>query len=67
MKMDTPILSLEHLAEVYKTEQDWLFEKLLRKLSSQRHLFLTAERGWGIQDYSIEIKESKELCLLLLR
>lgn len=54
--MNTPILSLEHLAEVYKTEQDWLFEKLLKNLSSQRHLFLAADRGWGIQEYVNELR-----------
>lgn len=53
--MNTPILSLEHMVEVYKIEQDWLFEKLLWKLNSHRHLILTADQGWGIQDYVYEL------------
>jgi len=53
--MNTPIPSLEQMAEAYKTEQDWLFEKFLEKLSSQRNLFLTADQGWGIQEYVSEL------------
>ncbi len=55
MKMSTPNLSLVQMAEVYKTEQDWLFEKFLWKLSSHRHLFLIADQGWGIQEYVNEL------------
>jgi len=43
------------MSAVYKTEQDWLFEKLLRKLNANRHLILTADQGWGIQEYVNEL------------
>ena len=49
--MTTPFLSLEQMATVYKIEQDWLFEKLLEKLNAHRHIILTADQGWGIQEY----------------
>ncbi len=32
------------MTEVYKIEQDWLFEKLLEKLNSHRPLILTADQ-----------------------
>ncbi|MEN8228958.1 MAG: hypothetical protein ABFS38_12450 [Bacteroidota bacterium] len=41
--MSTTFLSFEQLNEVYKVEQDWLFEKLLVKLNAHRHLILTAD------------------------
>lgn len=53
--MGTPSLSLEQMDSVYKTEHDWLFEKLLGKLKSHRHLILTADQGWGIQEYVNEL------------
>ena len=53
--MTTTFLSLEQLTEVYKIEQDWLFEKLLGKLNSHRHLILTADQSWGIQEYVNEL------------
>jgi hypothetical protein len=43
--MTTTFLSLEQLTEVYKIEQDWLFEKLLEKLNSHRHLILAADHS----------------------
>jgi len=43
------------MSTIYKTEQDWLFEKLLRKLNANRHLLLTADQGWGIQEYVNEL------------
>ncbi|MCK5691491.1 MAG: hypothetical protein KAI08_01540 [Bacteroidales bacterium] len=54
--MSTPILSLEHMDSVSRTEQDWLFEKLLGKLNSHRHIFLTADPGWGILEYVNELR-----------
>ena len=53
--MTTPFLSLEQLDAAYKIEQDWLFEKLLGKLNAHRHLILSAEPGWGIQEYVNEL------------
>ena len=53
--MTTPFLSLEQMATVYKVEQDWLFEKLLEKLNAHRHIILTADQGWGIQEYVNEL------------
>jgi len=53
--MTTPILSLEQMDSVCKIEQDWLFEKLLWKLKSHRHLFLIADQGWGIMEYVNEL------------
>ena len=47
--MSDHFLSFEQMAELYTVEQDWLFEKLLDKLNSQRHLLLTADQGWVIQ------------------
>ena len=44
--MNTPFLSLEQMATLYKTEQDWLFEKLLDKLNNHRNTILTADQGW---------------------
>ena len=40
---------------VYKVEQDWLFEKLLGKLNSHRHLILAAKQDWGLQEYVREL------------
>ena len=54
--MSTPILSLEHMDSVSSTEQDWLFEKLLWKLKSYEHIFLTADPGWGILEYANELR-----------
>lgn len=42
--------------EMYKPEQDWLFEKLLWKLESRNHLLLIADQGWGIQEYVNELR-----------
>lgn len=53
--MTTPILSLEQLDSICKIEPDWLFERLLLKLNSQRHLFLTADQGWGIMEFANEL------------
>ena len=54
--MTTPFLSLEQMATVYKVEKDWLFEKLLEKLNAHRHIILTADQGWGIQEYVNELE-----------
>lgn len=48
-------LSFKQMAELYKVEQDWLFEKFLVKLHSHKHLLLTADQGWGIQEYVKEL------------
>ncbi len=53
--MTSPIFSLEQLDAVYKIEQDWLFEKLLEKLNAHRHLILSADQGWGVQEYVSEL------------
>lgn len=53
--MTTPILSLEQLAAVYTIEHDRLFENLLGKLNSHKHLILTAEQGWGLKEYVHEL------------
>ena len=53
--MSTPILSLEQMDSVCEIEQDWLFEKLLWKLNSHRHLFLIADQGWGIMEFVNEL------------
>jgi len=53
--MSNPILSLEQMDSVCQIEQDWLFEKLLWKLNSHRHLFLTADQGWGIMEFVNEL------------
>ena len=50
-----PYVSLEQMASIYKIEQDWLFEKFLGKLTSHRHLILTADQEWGIQEYVNEL------------
>ena len=55
VKMTTPFFFLEQLDTEYKIEQDWLFEKLLGKLNAHRHLILTADQGWGIQEYANEL------------
>ena len=52
--MTTPIFSLKQLDAVYKIERDWLFEKLLGKLNAHRHLILSADQGWGVQEYVSE-------------
>ena len=44
------------MARVYNPEQDWLFEKLLRKLNSHRNVILTAALGWGVQEYVDELR-----------
>lgn len=53
--MTIPFISLGKMAGVYKTEQDWLFEKLRVKLNSNTNLILTAEQSWGIQEYVNEL------------
>lgn len=53
--MTTPLISLEHLSCEYIYEQDWLFEKLLGRLSSLKHLAISADQGWGIQEYMKEL------------
>jgi len=40
---------------MYKVEHDWLFEKLLGNLNTQRHVMLAAKQGWGIQEYVREL------------
>ena len=53
--MNTPVLSLEQMDSLSKIEQDWLFEKLLWKLNSHKHLILTADQGWGIMEFANEL------------
>lgn len=53
--MATRFLSLEQLSDEYIIEQDWLFERHLHRLSSFKHLVLTANQGWGIQEYGKEL------------
>ena len=53
--MTTTFLSLEQMDTVYKIEQDWLFEKLLDKLNSHKHLILSADQRWGVQEYVSEL------------
>jgi len=53
--MTDHFLSFEQMAELYTVEQDWLFEKLLVKLNAQRRVLLTADQGWGIQEYVKEL------------
>ena len=53
--MTNPFLSFEHMAELYTVELEWLFEKFLIKLNSHRHLLLTADQHWGIQEYVKEL------------
>ena len=43
------------MAAVYRVEQDWLFEKLMGKLNSQRHIILSADQDWGVQEYVSEL------------
>jgi hypothetical protein len=54
-KMTNDFLSFEQMSDLYTVEQDWLFDKLLDKLNAQRHLLLTADQGWGIQEYVKEL------------
>lgn len=53
--MTNTFLSLEQLAAVYKTEEDWLFEKHLEMLNDKKNLILTADHGFGIQEYVNEL------------
>ena len=53
--MTTTFLSLDQMSSLYKIEQDWLFEKLLAKLKAHSHLILSADRGWGLQEYVTEL------------
>jgi hypothetical protein len=53
--MNTSFLTLEQMDAIYQVEQGWLFEKLLRKLNSHRHLILTAAQDWGLQEYVREL------------
>ena len=53
--MTTSFLSLEQMSAVYKTEQDWLFEKLLQKLNANRNLILSADQGLGIGEFVNEL------------
>ena len=53
--MTTSFFTLKQMDTVYKVQQDWLFEKLLGKLNSHRHLILAAEQDWGVQEYVNEL------------
>ena len=53
--MTTSFITLEQMDVLYKIEQDWLFEKLLGKLNSHRHLILSAAQDWGLQEYVKEL------------
>ncbi len=53
--MTESFLSFEQMAELYTFERDWLFEKFLTKLNTHKHLILTADQHWGIQDYVKEL------------
>ncbi|RLD65065.1 MAG: hypothetical protein DRJ29_05805 [Bacteroidetes bacterium] len=53
--MTDPFISFEKMAELYTFERDWLFEKFLVKLNTHRHLLLTADQHWGIQEYVKEL------------
>lgn len=53
--MTTPFFSFEQMTELYTFEKDWLFEKFLVKLNTHRHLLLTADQQWGIQEYVKEL------------
>jgi hypothetical protein len=53
--MTTPVLSLTQMLAEYEVEQDWLFDKLLIKLNSQRHILLSAKQGWGVQEFVREL------------
>ncbi len=54
--MTTSFPTLQQMDTVYKVEQDWLFEKLLGKLNSNRHLILAAAQDWGLQEYVSELR-----------
>lgn len=53
--MTIPITTFEQMASMYKVEQDWLFEKLLLNLNTNRHVMLAAKQGWGIKEYVKEL------------
>lgn len=53
--MTQSFLPFEHVARLHAVEQDWLFEKFLIKLNSHRHLLLTADPHWGVQEYVKEL------------
>jgi uncharacterized protein len=55
VKMTDPFLSFEQMADLYTFERDWLFEKFLVKLNTHKHLLLTADQQWGIQEYVREL------------
>lgn len=54
--MDTTVLSLDNMSEMFNPEEDWLFEKIQWKLVSGNHLILLADQGWGIQEYISELR-----------
>ncbi len=53
--MTEPFLSFGQMTELYTFERDWLFEKFLVKLNTHRHLLLTADQHWGIEEYVKEL------------
>jgi hypothetical protein len=53
--MTTSYFTLEQMDSIYKVERDWLFEKLLGKLNSHRHLILAAAQDWGLREYVREL------------
>jgi hypothetical protein len=53
--MDTPFIRLVQMAEMYKVEHDYLFERLLWKLSTSKTLILLAERNFSLQEYVSEL------------
>jgi hypothetical protein len=53
--MTTSLITLQQMDTMYKVEQDWLFEKLLGKLNSHRHLILASKQDWGLQEYVKEL------------
>jgi hypothetical protein len=55
MKMDTQFVRLVQLAEVYKVEHDWLFERLISKLNANKTLILLADRSFALMEYVSEL------------
>ena len=40
---------------MFETRRDWLFEKVLEKLSANKSLVFTASAGWGTKEYVNEL------------
>lgn len=53
--MNTHFFPFGQMISMYRVGHGWLFERLIGKLSSNRHTVLLAEEGWGEMEFVSEL------------